>query len=318
MTDNFSMEKVFDIVGKNLPGKYRLINYTCPYPSKGFWGRLGNIISAPFHQGDINHITGDVNYIALLLSKKRTILTIHDCGFLYRKHSALERWLFKYLWYQWPIAKSQIVTAVSEKTKKDLLSFIKCDPKKIRVIPNPVSSIFARSSKNFSKRPTILQVGTAPNKNLKKLIAAIAPIRCHLLVLGHLRESDLNALKKYKISYENVFDLTEREVLDCYKRADLLTFVSRAEGFGIPIIEANIVGRPVVTSNLSPMKEVAGNAALLVNPNSVGEIREAVLALINNPKLRTELVKAGERNARRFDAKNLVREYSRLYEEIVT
>ena len=84
-------------------------------------------------------------------------------------------------------------------------------------------------------------------------------------------------LQKHKIDYENVYNLTEQEVLEKYINCDIVSFVSLHEGFGMPIIEGQSIGRPILTSNITPMKEIASNGgAILVNPWDVKSIRMVI------------------------------------------
>jgi glycosyltransferase involved in cell wall biosynthesis len=85
----------------------------------------------------------------------------------------------------------------------------------------------------------------------------------------------------------------------------------------MPIIEANAVGRPVITSNRTSMPEVAGDAALIVNPEDLGEIKSAILSLIENESLRNDLIQKGLKNVERFSAKAIAAKYTQLYERIV-
>jgi len=94
----------------------------------------------------------------------------------------------------------------------------------------------------------------------------------------------------------------------------MVVFASLAEGFGLPIIEANAIGRPVVTSNLSPMKEVAGDAGCLVNPCDVTDIRDGIRRVIGDDEYRNALIERGYENAQRYRADVVARQYARLYE----
>ena len=96
----------------------------------------------------------------------------------------------------------------------------------------------------------------------------------------------------------------------------MLMFASTYEGFGLPIVEANAVGRPVVTSNLSPMPEVAADAACLVDPHDVGSIRVGVKRIINDGLYRESLVAAGYRNAQRFRPATVAGNYALLYRQV--
>ena len=97
----------------------------CPQFSCGIVARLKNILWARKRQGCVNHITGDVNYIALLMDPSRTILTIHDCVNLERL-TGLRRWILKKLWFDWPIRRSKVVTVISGATRDRLLELTNC------------------------------------------------------------------------------------------------------------------------------------------------------------------------------------------------
>jgi glycosyltransferase involved in cell wall biosynthesis len=103
---------------------------------------------------------------------------------------------------------------------------------------------------------------------------------------------------------------------DLYRKADLVSFVSTYEGFGLPIIEAQATGRPVLTSGLHSMPEVAGDGAWFVDPFDVESIRSGFRALLGERTLRERLVAAGLRNVKRFDPRTVARQYSDLYREV--
>jgi glycosyltransferase involved in cell wall biosynthesis len=96
----------------------------------------------------------------------------------------------------------------------------------------------------------------------------------------------------------------------------MVVFASLYEGFGLPILEAQAIGRPVITSNFGAMREAAGDGALLVDPYSVDEIRAAILRIKNEPALREELVCKGRENAERFRAPVVAARYAELYRQI--
>jgi glycosyltransferase involved in cell wall biosynthesis len=101
-----------------------------------------------------------------------------------------------------------------------------------------------------------------------------------------------------------------------YRNADIVSFCSLAEGFGLPIIEAQALGVPVITSNISPMKEVAGEGALLVDPNNPDCIAAGIAEIINNEALRMKIVGTGSENVRRFSPEHVAGQYWKLYMEI--
>ena len=95
-----------------------------------------------------------------------------------------------------------------------------------------------------------------------------------------------------------------------------MTFVSTYEGFGLPIIEANTVGRAVIAGNVSSMPEVAGDGALLVDPTDISAIRAGIKRIIEDPEFRTELIERGQQNARRFDPDTIAAQYLSIYREV--
>src|SRR5262249_49098549 len=102
-----------------------------------------------------------------------------------------------------------------------------------------------------------------------------------------------------------------------YHEADVVLFASTYEGFGLPILEAQATGRPVVTSNLHSLPEVAGPAACLVDPFDVASIHAGVLRVLSEPLYRENLISAGFENVKRFTAQKIAAKYAALYESIL-
>jgi glycosyltransferase involved in cell wall biosynthesis len=282
----------------------------------GLLGMIGNLWSFRPAPANIYHITGHVHYIALVLPRDRTVLTIHDLNIL-RMRTGLRRIVLKKLLFDWPLSRTRYVTAISEATRDALVDQIGCDDKKVRVIGNPVSGMHLRHPADFNYEcPTILQVGTAPHKNLETVARALFGFGGKLRIIGPLRVDQEALLKVNNIRFENVTGLSENEMLNEYKNTDIVVFCSVAEGFGMPIIEAQAIGRPVITSRLRPMSDVAGRGALLVDPNDSDEIRAGIDRLISSSELRAKLVERGFENVTKFSSENIGRQYSELYREI--
>jgi glycosyltransferase involved in cell wall biosynthesis len=320
----FSIENIFRNIIRQIgnhpfPEGYAWVAAEKVVPREGLApsGILANIRFVRKLRADIFHVTGDIHYITLFLPSKRSILTVHDCVFMYN-NKGIKRWILQLLMLKWPVRHCQRITCVSEQTKKDILRFTGCPENKVVVIPNPVNQRISRTHRDFeTDRPVLLFVGTTPNKNLDRVMDALDGIPCMLDIVGRLDPVMEQRLTERRIAYRNSFDLTEEQVFDKYNGADIILFPSTYEGFGMPIVEGQKAGRPVITSRLSPMQEVAGDAACLVDPYDAGSIREGILKVIRDPAYRQQLVTAGLENSRRFDLETVTRQYEELYKNII-
>lgn len=309
---NFSIEHVFGGISAFVSEIYEIENVCLPYAKISFLNFLRNMIFARKRCGDIVHLTGDVHYAAIFC-KGRVLLTIHDMRFL-EFESGLRKAIFWLFWFYFPMRKSKCITCISNETKNKLLHYFPQFEKKIYVVYNPVDSLYKYSHKLFnSTLPRILHIGTADNKNLSRVIDALSDVKCELRIVGKYKRDIENKLEKSKIQYSFVSNLSDQEMYEEYKKCDIVSFPSTYEGFGMPIIEGQAVGRVVLTSNLDPMQEIASGAALLVNPYSIEDIRRGFLLLIENQKLRENLIEKGVENAKRFDVSVITNQYLKLY-----
>lgn len=315
LQDYVSIERIFDMIRKELNDSLEADIHISKYHSKGIWKRIYNIFEAYFYQSDINHITGDINYITYLLRGDKTILSIH--GDYIISNNKILKWIYALLWIIIPINRVKYVLVVSDTLKKQMIKQYGCNPQKIKVIHNMLNPIFKPVPKSFNtQKPLILQVGTKPAKNIERLFEALQGIHCHLHLIGKLSKIHLNLIKEYNIKYSNSFSLTPYEMSFVYEKADIVTLISTYEGFGLPIIEANAVGRVVITGNVAAMPEVAGGAAHLVDPFDVEGIRKGIIKVIKEEKYRNKLIENGFENAKRFELKTIAFEYLRLYQKI--
>ena len=307
-----SIENVFDRLSPFLD----IEKIELPHYSTGLINRLNNIFFIKKRKRTINHITGNDHYVALGLKKKSVILTVHDIEIL-KRTTGIKKFILQKLWFDWPINKSAIVTTISEFTKSELLQLNNYKTP-IIVIPNPLTLPITHIPKEFNTQcPTILHLGIKSNKNLSQLIKALNNITCKLVIIGKENQTIKQLLKENKIDYTFKSNLTNNAVIQEYLNSDLLSFISTYEGFGLPIIEAQAMGRVVITSNVSSMPEVANGSALLVNPYSHEEIRKGILKLINNSDLREKLIQEGLENVKRFEPEKIAKQYYQLYQEIL-
>jgi glycosyltransferase involved in cell wall biosynthesis len=315
MAGQFSIERVFNNIRSGLPREISSRTAQCRY-SRGVLRRFYNCLEAASRQGDINHITGDIHYVAAFLDSRKTILTIHDCVSLHRLQG-MKRRIFKLLWYDLPVSRSRVVVAISQFTADELNMLVPRSAGKTRVIYDPVGGEYQYCPKEFDARePQILHLGTSPNKNLGRLIEALAGIPCRLTIIGDLSQDMISNLDRHAIRYSTLAGIKNEQVAEIYRACDLVAFPSTYEGFGMPIVEANAVGRAVLTSALGAMREIAGGSAVLVDPFDVQSIRSGILRLINDGQTREELIQRGLKNARRFSPETIAAQYAELYREI--
>jgi len=313
---NYSIEFIFADVRNRLGNMIRPRVVVSKYESSGFINRFLNGIEARRSSGQVNHITGDVNYLGIFLSAENTVNTILDCVHL-NSSKGFKYWVFKKFWLEIPERRARFLTAISESTKREILRHHHCDPDKIRVIPVAISPAFQYKPKEFNEdNPVILQIGTAPNKNIPLLIQAVKGLKCVLNIVGKKDESYEALLHENKIDYVYESNLTNEEILERYERCDIVALVSTYEGFGMPILEAQAVGRVVITSNVYSMPEVAGDSAVLVDPSKVEEIRDGILRLISDSEFRKDRIASGLENIKRFNADLIAHMYYDLYQEV--
>jgi glycosyltransferase involved in cell wall biosynthesis len=312
----YSIELLFDNIAARLASNPLFQVKKLEMPTENNFIR--NIIYTFRSMGGIHHVTGDIHYIALILGRGKTVLTIHDCVFLtrYSKHD-FKYWFIKFFWYQLPIWSSKVVTVISDKTKRELIRLTGVNEKKIRVIPNFYDPRFQYSPKPFnSKLPRILQIGTKSNKNINKLVQALKFIPCELHAVGVLEQDTLQLLKENRINYVAYDNISFDDLYRLYVECDMVTFISTYEGFGLPILEACAVGRPLVTSCISPMNEIAEDAAVRVNPYNIFDIRRGILKIIEDDSFRNQLIEKGQELIKKYHIDQVQKMYDELYKSL--
>ena len=123
-------------------------------------------------------------------------------------------------------------------------------------------------------------------------------------------------LKNFGVEYTNRIGLSDEQLVERYREADMVSFVSTHEGFGMPIIEAQCIERVCITSNCSSMPEVAGGGACLVDPFDVQSIRQGIQRLISDSDYRNEIIDKGRANRERFNPVAIAQQFDDLYKKI--
>ncbi|WP_194776390.1 glycosyltransferase family 4 protein [Pararhodonellum marinum] len=271
---------------------------------------LGNLFSPLMLANEIKRSSAEVFYspsfMPPLYSRTPFIFTIHDLMHLFY-YSSLHRIYYRQVIARLASNAKQIIT-VSHFSKQQLISLLGIREEIISVIYNGVDASFLNNSEEMSlDRPYFLYVGNRrKNKNLPAMITAFAtadiPGEFILALSGH-PDSDLELLlKKLKIKKRVRFlGFIEDEDLPKYYRGAFATlFVSLMEGFGLPLIESMASRTPVLTSSENALAEVAGGAALCVDPLSVEAIKSGIERLVNDRTLYQECVLKGYERAGHF------------------
>lgn len=291
----------------------------CPLESRRLFRRLVNGCYVWLQRGRIRHITGDVNYLGLFLPRKGTIQTILDCGGV-QQRSWLKKKLIELLWIRIPLRRSEVVIAISETVKAELETYRGSRRCTIRVIPMALHPEFREANREYRwQSPRVLLVGTTPNKNLARSLAALTrlTIQPDVTLCGQDSDHVRGLVENAEISLRRHTRLTISEMSEVYRRNDILLYASTYEGFGMPIIEAQASGTVVVTSNLEPMSSLAGlRAALLVDPNSEASIHEALEQICANSSLRHELIQNGLRNSAYYAPEAVANSYLKVYRDV--
>ena len=323
-------------------------------PSEAFNLYYTRYLYYPFkargQQGDINHVV-DHSYGHLLyaLDPKKTVVTCHDLNPLKHEESWLNLQLFKVS--VGGLKRAVKIISDSEATKKDLIKFLKISLDKIKVIPLGVEEKFRviedrgeldRVRRKFNlphDRKIILHVGgSGYHKNIEGIISAISKIKYQMgaslsissrgsklsniffIKIGSgFTDGQKGLIRKLNLedSVKFLGAVSEEDLVVLYNIADVFVFPSFYEGFGLPVLEAMACGTPVVTSNVSSMPEVAGDAALLVDPFDIDSVASGIGRVINsNTAQYQSWVQKGLEQVKRFTWQKTAEETLKVYTEV--
>lgn len=233
---------------------------------------------------------------------------------------------------EWVKKESALIITDSQSTKQDIIDILKIPERKIKVIYPGCALRYNVNQKQATsniremykiKEDYILSVGTRePRKNLQRLIQAFVLLKnelpnLSLVIVGKYGwGKDIDNFKFKSSSWQTNIKLLgyvpKEELFSLYSGAECFVYPSLYEGFGLPILEAMASGCPVVTSNVSSMPEVAGKAAVLVNPESIEDISSGIKRALNE---REELIKKGKQRAKNFSWEKTAEETLSVYLE---
>lgn len=279
---------------------------------------------------DLYHATGNVG--VPIFSKVPSILTIHDLiplkfdrYFSYSKFQFISKLLYRSRLFSSFKMSNKIVT-VSEYTRKELIKILG-EAEKITVVKSGLNKIPEALPNSLITGDYVLNNGGIDiRKNLKGLLNSFALVHKKLpklkLVITGENAGQIEELKdltrKLKLESVVIFCgyVSEVEMSTLLKFARCLCYPSLIEGFGFPVLEAFSFGIPVVSSNISSIPEIAGDAAILVNPKKEKEIADAIVRVMKDNKLSEKLGRLGLTKVKEFSWKKAANEYLNLYNSI--
>ena len=292
---------------------------------------------------DVCHIP--LNVVPLLMPKP-FVITVHDMSSLLFEDQAGDHRRLRLYRFRRGLERAARVIAVSNATRRDIEDLFGVRPDKIRQIHNAPDPRFLADGpppgegerQHLLERfqihyPFLLYVGTIrPQKNIPRLVEAFAVLRgdleahpdyadLRLIIIGDeisrhpaVRRTVIQTRMEQFVRFLGFVTFDTLRVF--YAAAAAFVFPSLYEGFGLPPLEAMASGTPVVTSNISSLPEVVGNAAVLVNPENVFEIAKGIREALTNGGLRATLVQRGRLQARRFSWETTAQQVLSIYEEV--
>ena len=282
----------------------------------------------PFKKGDVLFCPANMAPIFIPKSKK-LVLTIHDLAFLtYPKSFSKIFQIYYSLLIPYNIKRAGQIITISEASKKEIIDIFPQVKDKINIVVLGIDKKYG-IVKDLKKKKQILYVGSINER--KNLIGAIESFErlpkeldYSLVIVGNffdifslskkMKEVLFRAKKNNKIIFKQGLD--DNALIVEYNVSRILIFPSFYEGFGLPPLEAMACGTPVITSNLSSMPEVCGDAALYVDPYNIEDITSKMEILINDKNLQKELVSKGLDKVRNFTWRKSALEHIKIFKEL--
>ncbi len=243
-------------------------------------------------------------HVLPLIHPRNSVVVLHGLEFEYhpecypKKHAKYLRWITKYA-----LKNANKVIAVSENTKEDLIELYDGDPDRIHVVHHGIGN--PKKAEEKKDDPYILYLGRLETKkNIQGIVRSFELLKKkyqvpHKLILAGSKGHGYDSIHLCNDVVEKGY-VSEKEKWQLLKNAEMFVFPTFYEGFGMPILEAQISGCPVITSDISSMPEVAGEGAVLVEPRNTLEICDRMYQVIEDREFRKRLINDGFKNAKKF------------------
>ncbi|GAB6137374.1 glycosyltransferase family 4 protein [Halanaerobaculum tunisiense] len=276
------------------------------------------------------------HFVYPIFSFDKLILTIHDLTpLLFPQYfSASERTYIKSMIWLAKFRADKIIT-VSQNTKQDLINEFNFNSDKIKVIYNGIDDSYKpiRNGLDTIKEKYktgdkyILYVGNIkPHKNIPRLLKALSKVKndnnMKLVIVGKrdkAYDQVFKVIDRYELEDNVIFTgfVPDNDLLLLYNAATLFVYPSLYEGFGLPPLEAMACGTPVITSNISSLPEVVGEAAITVDPYSIDDLATAINNVLSDSNLQEELSRKGLERVRQFSWRKTAQETFKVYQEVL-
>lgn len=303
---------------------------------KAYWRSFGIKHDLIKNNIDLYHGLSNEIPFSLRNTKIRTVVTIHDLIFRHypNLYPLADRTVYQ-IKTKYACKNADIIIAASEATKKDIMQTYGTDEKRIAVVYQSCNEIFFRNialpsaylEKYKLPQAFLLYVGSInERKNILNICKAYLQIdagnRLPCVIIGRggayadkvKNFISVKGLGKYFIFFDSIPD---EELPFFYRRATAFIYPSLYEGFGIPVLEAMASGCPVITSSISSLPEVAGDAALYTDPHNTEELANCIQRLTMDDDLQNELRKKGKQQAEKFSALHSAEATMAVYRELL-
>lgn len=296
------------------------------------WRSVVYPLAACSQQCEVNHIV-DHSYAHLIhaLDARRTVVTCHDIAPLALDERG--RGISRYLWDRSfrAMLRAECIVADSAHTRAEILQHSDYPAERIHVAPLGVSPEFfepldvsdLRAQHHLASQYVVLHVGScAPRKNVALILRALAelrelPIR-FVQIGGRFGSDDATLIESLGLSdlITQITSVSETDLGRWYRAADVFVLPSLYEGFGLPVLEAMASGTPVICANATSLPEVAGDAALLIDPHDSHALSSALRLVLTDPARAADLRQRGFERARMFTWERTARETLAVYERV--
>ncbi len=267
--------------------------------------------------------------------KGKVIVTIYDTVFFSAPETMGDMKAISE--YKYAAERSDLILTISESAKSDIIKHFNVDEKKIEIVTPGIdlekylhnyTDMELENVRKKYKLPEnyILYLGTIePRKNIERTIKAFIKYKKEVkddlkfVIVGGKGWKYDNIMKLIESMGTDIIltgYIDEEDKIPIYKLAQIFAFPSLYEGFGMPVLEAMAAGVPVITSNVSSLPEVAGDAAILVNPLNEDEIFEAYKKILSDKKLQLEMIEKGLEQAKKFEWKESAKVLEQIYEKM--